>query len=179
MAATVKVWDPLVRVFHWGLVAGITVAWISADEWDRVHETTGYVVAGLIAFRLIWGVFGTHYARFTQFAARPSAVLSYLRDILGGREQRYIGHNPAGAAMILALLLCLSGTALTGWFQTIDMFRGSDVMEEIHEVLANGMLVLVALHIAGIIFASRSHSENLVRAMITGRKRRPAGDDVK
>ena len=109
--AMVRVWDPIVRIFHWGLVAVVAVAWLTADEWDDLHAISGYVVAGLLAVRLIWGFVGGHYARFTQFLRRPSTVIDYVQDMTAGRERRYIGHNPAAAVMIVALLLTLAGTA--------------------------------------------------------------------
>ena len=113
--ATLRVWDPLVRVFHWGLVAAFATAWLTADELQPVHEFAGYTVAGLVAFRLIWGFAGSRYARFAQFVKGPGATLAYLGSMLRGGERRYLGHNTAGAAMIVALLLTLSGTAFTGW----------------------------------------------------------------
>ncbi|MBS0124500.1 cytochrome b/b6 domain-containing protein [Thetidibacter halocola] len=112
---TVRVWDPLVRLFHWSLVAAFAVAWLSAEELSTVHEVAGYVVAGLVAFRLVWGLVGSRYARFAQFLKGPGQTMAYLGDMARGRERRYLGHNPAGAAMIVALLLSLSGTAFTGW----------------------------------------------------------------
>tara|TARA_E500000318_G_scaffold48323_1_gene45480 strand:- start:297 stop:830 length:534 start_codon:yes stop_codon:yes gene_type:complete len=174
----VKVWDPFVRLFHWGLAASFAIAWITADEWDSLHHWAGYAAAALIGLRLVWGLIGTRYARFTQFIKRPSETKQYFRDILQGRERRYVGHNPAGAAMIVALLLAMSGCALTGWMYTTDAFWGVDWVEETHELLANGLLALVLLHIAGVILASLRHHENLVRSMITGRKRRPTLDDI-
>jgi len=111
----VRVWDPLVRLFHWSLVAAFAVAWLTADELSTVHEIAGYVVAGLIAFRLVWGFVGSRNARFAHFLKAPGATLSYLGDMARGKERRYLGHNPAGAMMIVALLVMLSGTALTGW----------------------------------------------------------------
>ncbi|MEQ9347245.1 MAG: cytochrome b/b6 domain-containing protein [Thalassospira sp.] len=174
----VKVWDPFVRLFHWGLAVSFAIAWITADEWDSLHHWAGYAAAALIALRLVWGLIGTRYARFTQFIKRPSETKQYLGDILQGRERRYVGHNPAGAAMIVALLLAMSGCALTGWMYTTDAFWGADWVEETHEFLANGLLALVLLHIAGVILASLRHHENLIRAMITGRKRRPTLDDI-
>jgi len=110
-----RVWDLAVRLFHWGLVAAVAVAWLTADEWDDLHVIAGYSVAGLVAFRLVWGVIGGKYARFSQFLRGPSVVMAYLRDALVGHEKRYLGHNPAGAVMILALLVTLSATAFTGW----------------------------------------------------------------
>ncbi|GAB4223683.1 MAG: cytochrome b/b6 domain-containing protein [Kiloniellaceae bacterium] len=176
--ASIRVWDPLVRIFHWSLVASFAVAWISADEWDDLHIWAGYAAAGLIAFRLVWGLVGPRYARFSQFLRAPGTVAAYLKDLAGGRERRYLGHNPAGAAMILALLVGLAALCLTGWMYTLDMFWGEEWVEEAHEALANLLLVLVALHLAGVVLASLKHHENLVRAMITGRKRAPAGDDA-
>jgi len=200
----VRVWDPVIRIFHWGLVATVAVAWLTAEEWDDLHAISGYVVAALLAVRLIWGLVGSRYARFTQFLCRPSAVIAYLRDMTGRHERRYIGHNPAGAAMILALLLTLAGTVWTGWlledpqrlaalpdlpqvvapaFADGDEFgaygEGSEeIVEELHEVLANGLLVLIALHVGGVIVASVRHRENLVRAMVTGKKRAAGPGDL-
>jgi len=173
MAATVKVWDPLVRLFHWSLVISFAVAWISADEWDDLHIWAGYVAAALVAFRVLWGLLGPRYARFTQFVRGPGAVAAYLRDTATGREARYLGHNPAGGAMIVLLIVSLAALCLTGWMYTLDLFWGEEWVEEIHEFLANFLLVLVGLHLAGVILASLTQQENLVRAMITGRKRAP------
>lgn len=202
--AIVRVWDPLVRVFHWGLVVAVAVAWLSAEEWDDLHAIAGYVVAGLLAARLIWGLVGSRYARFTQFLRGPSAVLAYLHDMGRGRERRYLGHNPAGAAMILALLLTLAGTAFSGWLLE-DPLRiaalpelpqivapafadddengeygegGNERVEELHEGLVNGLLILIALHVGGVVLASVRHRENLARAMITGDKRAPEASDI-
>lgn len=198
----VRVWDPLIRVFHWSLVAAFAVAWLSAEELDTVHEVAGYVVAGLVAFRLIWGLVGSRHARFSQFLKGPRAVMSYLGDMARGKERRYLGHNPAGAAMIVALLVTLSGTALTGWLMAepdrlallpdmpqivapawADDDGGAEggaegVLEEVHETLANLMLLLVALHVGGVVLASFRHHENLARAMVTGDKRAPAPGDI-
>ncbi|GAB4355202.1 MAG: cytochrome b/b6 domain-containing protein [Kiloniellaceae bacterium] len=175
--ATVRVWDPLVRVFHWSLVLSFAVAWISADEWDDLHIWAGYAAAALIAFRLVWGLIGPRYARFSQFVRSPRAVAAYLKDLLAGREARYLGHNPAGGAMILLLIVSLAALCLTGWMYTLDAFWGEEWVEEAHEVLANLLLVLVGLHLAGVALASLKHHENLVRAMVTGRKRAPARGD--
>lgn len=208
VSGTQRVWDPLVRVFHWSLVAAFAVAWLSAEELSTVHEISGYVVAGLVAFRLVWGLVGSRYARFAQFLKGPAATLGYVGDMVRGGERRYLGHNPAGAAMIVALLLALSGTAFTGWLmeepERVAMLpelpqivapawadddgdeygehgeRGEadGVLKEVHETLANLLLLLVALHVAGVVLASFRHHENLARAMVTGEKRAPGPDDV-
>ncbi len=174
---TVRVWDPLVRLFHWSLVLSFALAWVSADEWDALHIWAGYTASALIAFRLVWGLIGPRYARFPQFLHGPGTVAAYLKDLMSGRERRYLGHNPAGGAMILLLVVSLAALCLTGWMYTLDMFWGEDWVEELHEALANFLLFLVGLHLAGVVLASLKHHENLVRAMITGRKRAPAAGD--
>lgn len=177
MTDRVQVWDGFVRLFHWSLVALIAGTWLTADGAKTLHERMGYVIVALIAARLVWGVIGSRHARFTDFVRGPRAVLAYLRDLRHGRERRYLGHNPAGGAMIVALLACVAGTALTGWLQTTDAFWGSTAMEETHEVLATLILVLAALHVAGVLVESLRHRENLVRAMLTGTKRAPSPRD--
>ena len=102
---SVKVWDPFVRLFHWGLATSFVIAWISADEWDTLHHWAGYAAGSLIALRLVWGLIGTRYARLTQFIKSPATTIGYIGDVIRGRERRYIGHNPAGAAMVMLLIL--------------------------------------------------------------------------
>jgi len=169
--ASVRVWDPFVRVFHWSLVASIAVAWFSADAWKALHLWAGYAAASLIALRIVHGFIGPANARFSSFVPKPSALIRYLRDMVAGREERRLGHNPAGGAMIMALIVTVSSVCLTGWLQTTDMFWGEEWLEETHNVLAHGVLLLVVLHLGGVILASLRHRENLVAAMLTGRKR--------
>jgi cytochrome b len=165
----VRVWDIGVRLFHWGLVVAVLGAYLSEDA-RSLHRQLGYVVISLIAFRLIWGLVGTRHARFVNFLPGPGRLFSYLRDMLQGREARYLGHNPAGAAMIVALLVVLGGISATGVMMGMDAYFGQEWVEEAHEVLVNGLIVLVVLHVAGVAVASRRHRENLVRAMVTGLK---------
>lgn len=174
----VRVWDTFVRLFHWSLVLGFIIAWASGDEWDDLHFAVGYFILGLLALRIVWGLVGTRYARFSQFVRGPEAVKTYLRKILTGREPRYIGHNPAGGAMVVALIVTMTATGLSGWMTTLDAFWGLKWVEEMHEILANFMIFLVSLHVAGVLLASLRHRENLVRAMFTGRKRRPTTADI-
>ena len=173
-----RVWDPLVRLFHWSFAALIAAAWLTSDEGKWLHERIGYAIAALLAFRVLWGFVGSRHARFADFVRGPRAVLGYLGDLARGRERRMLGHNPAGGAMILALLLTVGGTALTGWLQTTDAYFGSDFMEGLHETLATLILVLVAGHVSGVVFESWRHRENLVVSMVTGRKRPLAPDDA-
>jgi cytochrome b len=176
--ATTQVWDLLVRLFHWSLVLSFAVAWVTAEEWDEVHEWAGYVAAGLVAFRLVWGLVGSHYARFSQFVRSPATIGRYLGALLRGTEQRYLGHNPAGGIMILVLLAAMIVTAVTGWMTTFEVYRHARWLSEIHETVANLMLVLIVIHVGGVVLASFRHHENLVRAMIFGRKRAPEPSDV-
>lgn len=185
--ATVKVWDPLVRIFHWSLAVAFTLAYASGEEWLDLHVLAGYAAGGLIAFRLVWGVIGTRHARFSDFVRRPSAVLAYLGQVVSLKAPRHLGHNPAGGAMIVLLLASLSGTVLAGMalYATAEGAGplvglvpsggfAEDVFEELHELFANLTLLLVIGHLAGVLASSLLHRENLVRAMITGRKPKEA-----
>ena len=169
--ATVKVWDPFVRVFHWTLLALFVIAFVTGDESERVHIAAGYGIAILLALRLAWGIVGPRNARFSAFVRSPRVVLAYLRDVANLKARRYLGHNPAGGAMIVALLAALIGTAVTGYMMTIDAYWGAKWVEEAHEALAYGMLALAGLHVLGVAASSLLHRENLIKAMWTGRKR--------
>lgn len=147
-------------------------AYVTAESeaWRLVHVTLGYTMAGLVVFRLVWGFAGTRYARFSSFVRGPVETWRHLLGLRGKRE-RHAGHNPAGAMAILALLALTAVVAATGWATFNDV--GGKGFEEVHEVVANGMLALIGLHVAGVQWASWRTRDNLVRAMVTGRK--PAG----
>jgi cytochrome b len=191
----------------WGLVAAFATAWLTAEEVQPIHEIAGYTVAGLVVFRLVWGLVGSRCARFAHFLNSPRETLAYLGDMSRGTERRYLGHNPAGAAMIVALLVTLSGTAFTGWLMEdearLAMLQSTPAivapawpdddgderrygargeiegpLTEVHETLANLMLLLAALHVGGAVLASFRHHENLARAMVTGYKRPPRPGDI-
>ena len=193
----IKVWDIFVRVFHWTLVASFFIAYITEDEVMWLHEFAGYTILALVAARVIWGIIGTRYARFTSFIFKPSTIKQYFKDSLRFKSKRYLGHNPLGGTMVIILLLMLVLTNLSGIkaeggnifagasdfnieivktaFADDDNDRehgGSEFWEEIHEFLAHATLLLIFLHIAGVIFSSIAHGENLVRSMVTGRKRK-------
>jgi cytochrome b len=174
----IRVWDPFVRAFHWALAASFAVAWATSENWEGVHDAAGYVAGGLVLLRILWGFVGPRYARFAQFVRPPGSVIDYLRAIKDGSERRYIGHNPAGGAMIVILLAALAATAVSGWLMTTDAFWGSTVMQRCHSALAHGVLALVVLHLAGVGLASLRHHENLVRAMVVGVKRPAEPGDV-
>jgi cytochrome b len=174
----VRVWDPLVRIFHWSLVASFATAWFTSSSRDETHQWIGLIAAALIAFRLLWGFVGSPYARFAQFVRSPRVIFSYIIDIFKNREARYLGHNPAGGMMVLALLFGVSGTAFTGYLMTTDAWYGEDSMQITHSVFAYGVVLLLVGHIGGVILASVRHKENLVRAMVTGNKTQLQDGDV-
>lgn len=171
MLQRVLVWDVPTRVFHWSLVLSFAGAYLTAEteRYRDVHLALGYVFLGLIAFRLLWGVVGTTYARFGSFWFGLGQVKAYLRALLSKHPQHYLGHNPAGAIAIfvllgLGLVIGISGLGL-------DLAWGDeDLWEELHEIAANLMLLVVLVHIAGVLVSSHLHQENLVRAMLTGFK---------
>ncbi len=206
----IAVWDPFVRAFHWSLVTAFAIAYIVGDEALAVHVWAGYAVAALIVLRMIWGFVGPRHARFSEFVFGPSAVFGYLRDLMAFRAKRYLGHSPAGGAMVVALLLGLTALVATGLMtyairnnagplaglvtatasvapaptmaaappsearqsgeRRARAARPGRAWRQAHELIANVMLVLIGLHIAGVVVSSLAHHENLVRAMITGRK---------
>lgn len=166
----ILVWDAPVRVFHWLMVLSFAGAYLTAESerWRLVHVSLGYTLGGLVAFRVLWGLLGTRYARFASFVRGPSAVMRYLSSIVRGRPEHHVGHNPAGALAIVLLLLLSVATVASGWANYNDL--GGDWLEELHEVAANFMLFIVGVHVAGVALASWLHRENLVRSMLTGRK---------
>ena len=180
---SIAVWDPLVRIFHWSVVSFFFIAYLSEDELERIHEWAGYAVAMLVAFRLVWGFIGERHARFSDFVRGPSAASGYLAGLVRGNAPRYVGHNPAGGLMVVALLVSLAMTTLFGMILLggdgagplagmVPPAATGEWVEEVHEFFANATLALVVLHVAGVIVGSIAHRENLVKAMFTGRKPR-------
>ena len=174
----ILVWDAPVRLFHWLMVLSFAGAYLSAESerWRLLHVTLGYTMAGLVAFRILWGLLGTRHARFASFVRGPGAVGRYLRSLLQRRPEHYTGHNPAGALAIVALLLLTLGVTAAGWATYQEV--GGKWLEELHQVLANLMLTVVGVHVAGVVLGSWLHRENLVAAMLTGRKAGPPQDAV-
>jgi len=182
----VRVWDPLVRVFHWALAAGVMAACLTG--WRHramgLHEAAGYGIAGLLLVRASWGVWGSHYARFRNFPLRPALVLRYLAALVRGRAARYLGHSPAASAMALGLLLAVllvagSGVLAAGVIDLDGPFaflfpafsdRAALAVRHVHDWAPAALLGMVVLHVLGVIVSSRQHGENLIRAMVTGNK---------
>jgi cytochrome b len=181
----VKVWDPVVRIFHWTLVATFFITYFTEEDLLSLHVWAGYVLIGALTVRIIWGFVGTPHARFTDFVVSPSVAYQYLKDTLYLRAKRYLGHNPAGGFMIMVMLILLvligiSGLLLYGVDKHAGPMAGlfltggkewKDPLEIMHELLANLMLVLVIIHIAGVVVESKIHNENLARSMINGVKK--------
>lgn len=168
----IRVWDSVVRLFHWALVGFFGFSFLTGDEWKTAHILSGYVIGSLVAIRVLWGFFGSEHARFVNFVRDPATVLGFLSDTARMRAKRYIGHNPAGGFMVIALLLMIAGIVTTGHMMTTDTYWGVEWVEETHKTFVYVTLGLIVLHSLGVLLASIEHRENLVRAMITGWKRR-------
>lgn len=211
---TIRIWDPFIRIGHWVIVGGFALAYLTEEDLLSFHVWAGYTVGAVVLFRILWGFIGPHLARFADFLYRPRTVLAYLTDLIRLRGRRYLGHSPAGGAMVVALLLGLAATVVTGLMaygadrkagplaflgaasapslpaasrekQVRIPASGEDgdgrgegeatkpesAIRELHELFANLTLALVIAHVAGVGLASFVHHENLVRSMVTGRKR--------
>ena len=181
----IRVWDRFVRFFHWSLVISFTLSYWSAKAGKHeLHAVLGYFVVGLVLARLFWGLYGSRHARFSNFIHAPAAVLHYLKAIASGHPRRYLGHNPAGGIMVVALLAALVFITFTGLtvLAVIDfdgpllgMMKTMTDQEAYaawssHAYAVNIILAMVGLHLLGVILASFQHKENLVHAMITGLK---------
>lgn len=170
-AKTVRilVWDVPTRAFHWLMVLSFGIAYLTGDSerWRDVHVLAGYTMAGLLAFRVVWGFAGTRYARFSAFLFAPREVARYLGSLLRGRPEHHVGHNPAGSLAIFAVLALGAAVTATGYgayAMDIEWLGG------LHEGTVAALLAVVGVHVAGVLVSSLLHRENLVRAMVTGRK---------
>lgn len=197
----IRVWDPLIRIFHWGLVLTFFIAYLSGDEESTLHIYSGYAVFGLIAFRVLWGLIGTQHARFSDFVNTPTVAIDYLKS-LANKPKRYIGHNPAGGWMVIIMLVTLFIVSVSGFkiyaieegmgplagdIPELALIRNAyadnderedkdegfweEFWEEIHEASANFMLLLILLHVTGVYVSGWLHKENLAKAMLTGKKK--------
>jgi len=170
MIKRILVWDVPTRVFHWLLVLSFSGAYVTAESerYRDIHVMLGYTMLALLAFRLLWGFFGTRYAQFRSFLFKPGEIIAYVLSLLKGKPTHYVGHNPAGSVAIWLLLALGISSGVTGIMAFQDI--GGDMVEELHEFASNAMLAVVLIHIAGVIVSSVMHRENLVRSMITGFK---------
>jgi len=186
----VKVWDLPTRVFHWGLLLAIAVAWLSGEQGQfEVHFFAGQVVLTLLLFRLIWGLIGSETVRFGNFVPTPGRLLGYLKAIKDHRTHLIVGHNPVGAAMVFALLVMVGVQVVSGLFASENTWAfvegplagliGSDLSEDITSLhknfLFNILLALVALHVLASLFHLVVKRDNLILPMVTGTKAYPVG----
>jgi cytochrome b len=169
----IAVWDPLVRIAHWALAAAVLGAFFLDDDYQAWHERLGYAALAVVAVRLLWGFVGTQHARFRDFVRPLSVVKGYARALLAGTEPRYVGHNPLGGLWIIVLLVLVVAAGVSGWALSVLGEDEYEWLEDLHEALANGLIGAVLVHLAGVAWGSIRHGENLVRAMLTGRKRPP------
>ncbi len=167
---SVLVWDFPVRVFHWLLVISFAGAWLTSESESQqmIHYAFGYSACALVLFRIVWGVVGTRYARFTQFIKGPTETIQHVKALLTGHKQSELGHNPAGALVMIALMLLILLIGLTGYWG-VKEFLGN-FMSEAHEVIASVTLWIVIIHIAAAIIMSFLQKENLIKSMVTGKK---------
>jgi cytochrome b len=176
MLKRILVWDIPTRIFHWSLALSFLGAFLTAEteRYRDLHIALGYIMLGSIVFRLVWGFVGTHYARLSSFLFKPAEIVAYLRSLLARQPQHFLGHNPAGSVAIFLLLGLGLLAAISGVMLYYEV-GGEEAFEELHEGAANFMLLIVAIHIAGVVVSSVLHRENLVRSMITGYKNGDAG----
>jgi len=164
---------------HWALVVFLISAWLTRELRGPWHPWLGYGAAAVVALRIVWGFAGGRHARFAQFVRAPAATVAYARAVIAGHAPRYLGHNPLGGWMVLALLVTVGAVCLSGWLFTTDWLWGYAWLAQTHTVLAWLLVALVALHVAGVAFTSRHQRESLLRAMFDGLKRAPGpGDDA-
>ncbi len=173
---TILVWDRIVRVGHWLLALSVLFAWLTRHRPGPWHEWIGYASLAIISVRLVWGWRGSGHARFADFVRGPRETLSYAQALLGGREPRTLGHNPLGGWMIVALLVIVTIVGASGWLYTTDHFWGVEWVETLHRRSTNVLWALVGLHVAGVLYTSLRYRENLVAAMLHGRKAAEKGD---
>ena len=178
MRRRILVWDWPQRVGHWLLAACVAIAWATAesDRLQLLHVLAGGCAAGIAAFRVLWGLVGSRHARFVNFLHGPTAVFGYLRSLLRRHLEVHSGHNPAGGWAVLALLLLVLATAGSGWATYNDL--AGHWLEEVHEGLAEGLLLLVGVHLGAVMLSSWRHRENLLRAMFDGHKQGPASEAI-
>lgn len=184
----VAVWDLPTRLFHWGLVLLVAVAIVSAKT-DRmtIHMLAGEAILALLLFRLVWGLIGSQTARFSDFVKGPRAVLAYAAGMLRGgeAEKPVLGHNPMGGLMVLALLGALTLQAVSGLFTSDDILVDGPLVAQasggvvagfstFHRILADGILILIGVHVLAVLAYLLVKRDNLIRPMVTGRKAIPA-----
>lgn len=170
MSNKIRVWDPLVRILHWTLVICVLSNLVN-ESGHFVHRTLGLTASGVVIVRFIWGFIGPQYARFSDWFPTPGRLIPYIKTLLRNEAPRHIGHNPAGAVMMILLMLLVVSLGSTGYLLTIDAYEGSEVLGDIHGAIADVLIASVILHVGAALFESWKHGENLIASMLHGRKR--------
>ena len=166
----ILVWDFPVRVFHWLLAISFAGAWLTSESEAQqlVHYAFGYSACAIILFRIVWGIIGTRYARFTQFIKGPTETGRHIKSLLTGKQSLGPGHNPVGTLVMISLVILILLIDLTGYWIVKDIL--GDLMIGAHEAISNLALGFVLLHVAAAIIMSYVQKENLVKSMFTGMK---------
>ncbi|MDO6468797.1 cytochrome b/b6 domain-containing protein [Neptunomonas phycophila] len=181
---TIKVWDISVRLLHWMLVLGIGFLWYSGETGGNImtwHMYVGYLMLGLVTYRVIWGLIGSKYARFGAFLTGPFVTMKYAALFLVGREKHYLSHNPLGSWMVFILLLLVLIQASTGLFATDDIFTEgplyalipsdiADILTRIHKLNFNILLACIGAHVFAVLIHAVFKRDKLIKAMFTGNK---------
>lgn len=170
LASPVKVWDRFVRLFHWSLLCCVVLNQFVLEAGEIAHTWTGYMASALVLSRVVWGFIGSRHARFSDFFPTPGRLGRHFSALRKGLHPQYVGHNPLGALMILVLMATVLALGITGWMQTTDTYFGEEWLMELHQWLANGLLVAAGMHGVAAIVMGRMERVNLVRAMVTGVK---------
>ncbi len=175
----ILVWDFPTRIFHWTFAICFAGAIITQDMESLriVHNTCGYTMLGLVAFRMIWGLIGTKHARFASFVPSPKRVFAYIKGLLTKKPIHTVGHNPLGALDVLLILSLVIGVATSGIM--LDGGFAEELFEEVHEFLANLLLLVIGVHVLGVLFSSFTHKENLIKSMISGYKLGDASEGIR
>lgn len=172
-AATEKLWDPLIRVFHWSLVFIFFANYLFNEEGDDWHQWLGYAAVVWLAIRFFWGFFGRGAARWADFFPTPTRLAEHTRALVRGQPYHRMGHSPLGGLVMILMMLCFLGLGITGYMmEEIDYFWGEDWVENLHGWIANTLLALVIAHVLAALFESYRLKENLPLSMVTGKRRK-------
>lgn len=172
-SSTVRVWDPVVRLFHGSLAGAFLANYFFTEEGEQWHRWFGYYAVAWLAIRLVWGFIGTPAARWADFWPTPARLGAHLRALIAGQPHHRLGHSPLGALVMILMMVLMLGLGVTGFLmEEVDYFWGADLPEAIHEFCANALMALVGLHIAAALFESYRLRENLPLSMISGKRRR-------
>lgn len=167
---TIVVWDVFVRIFHWSIVTGFLLNYFVIEDSNVWHDAIGYYILLMILLRFLWGFVGSHHAKFKNFITDARSLLAYLTDLLHFRERDYPGHNPAGAVMICVMISLMLTICISGWMMGLDQFWGEEWVEDLHYYSSSALLYLMFVHVAGVVYASFRHKQNLILSMVNGRK---------